>query len=350
LTLLEFGSDALIVEVDGDHSDVTSLWRALSVGRPAGVEDVVAGFGSVLVRFSPADPSAAGRTRAWVGSVLSDRSDQTTAAGKAAPHPRAHSMPVVYDGEDLDEVAGRCRLSREEVVRRHWGATYTVAFLGFSPGFGYLTGGDPLLRVPRRASPRRQVAVGSVAVADGMSAVYPSPSPGGWQLLGRTDAVLFDALRRPPALLEPGDVVRFHPVGALDDPGRTSGRLDASPEPDVRGTVEVIAPGPFTTTQDRGRPGWAHAGIPRAGAADLSSFVLANRAVGNPDTVPVLEMTASGPTLRFSVSGVLAVRGARVQLRVDGTEVDAAGGVIPFVAGAVVECGAFRAGVRAYLP
>jgi KipI family sensor histidine kinase inhibitor len=118
-------------------------------------------------------------------------------------------VPVVYDGADLDEVASLTGLSREEVVARHVGADYVVAYLGFSPGFGYLTGLDERLHVPRRDSPRTAVPAGSVAIAGPYGAVYPSSSPGGWRLLGRTTLRLWDPGREPPSLLQPGTQVRF---------------------------------------------------------------------------------------------------------------------------------------------
>lgn len=346
MRLVEFGAGARIVEIDGGHSEVTAAWRVLTSRRVAAVEDVVAGARTVLVRFAP---GAAEEVRQWITATL-DSPSPGPATTDDAFGPVSHSIPVVYDGEDLDEVARWCRLSRQEVVRRHCAATYAVAFLGFSPGFGYLTGGDPSLRVPRRGSPRRRVPSGSVALADDMSAVYPAASPGGWQLVGRTDAVLFDPYRRPPALLAPGDLVRFHPVADLGPPPRGSrGNPVPNPPVAIRGSVEVVAPGPLTTIQDRGRPGWAHLGVPRAGAADPVSFVLANRAVGNPDGAPALEMTAAGPTLRFSAPGLLAVGGARGSLLIDRAPVEPGAGPVPFGAGAVVECPAFSVGVRAYL-
>jgi KipI family sensor histidine kinase inhibitor len=116
---------------------------------------------------------------------------------------------VRYDGEDLPEVARMCGLTEREVAVRHLEATYLVAFCGFAPGFAYLTGGDPVLRVPRRADPRTRVPAGAVGLADEFTGVYPRPMPGGWQLIGRTDAVLWDLGREPPALLLPGTRVRF---------------------------------------------------------------------------------------------------------------------------------------------
>ena len=114
-----------------------------------------------------------------------------------------------YDGPDLDDVAALTGLSRSEVVAAHTGRPWRVAFGGFAPGFAYLVGGDPRLRVPRRDRPRPSVPAGSVGLAGEFSGVYPRSSPGGWQLVGTTSAVLFDVDRDPPALLGPGTTVRF---------------------------------------------------------------------------------------------------------------------------------------------
>jgi KipI family sensor histidine kinase inhibitor len=121
-------------------------------------------------------------------------------------------IPVRYDGADLALVAQLTGLAVDEVVARHVAATYVVAFLGFAPGFAYLIGGDPALEVPRRDDPRERVPAGSVAIAGPYSGVYPRESPGGWRLLGRTELTLFDAGRMAPALLSPGDRVRFRPM------------------------------------------------------------------------------------------------------------------------------------------
>jgi KipI family sensor histidine kinase inhibitor len=122
-------------------------------------------------------------------------------------------IPVRYDGEDLPEVAGLTGLEAGEVVRRHTAPTYTVAFLGFSPGFPYLVGLDPALEVPRRDTPRTSIPAGSVGLAGGQTGIYPTASPGGWQLIGRTEVTLFDPGRDPPALLGPGSRLRFTVAG-----------------------------------------------------------------------------------------------------------------------------------------
>jgi KipI family sensor histidine kinase inhibitor len=134
----------------------------------------------------------------------------------AVPAGRLVEIGVRYDGEDLAEVAERLGLEVAEVVARHAAPTYTVACLGFSRGFPYLDGLDPVLRLPRRDTPRARVPAGSVAIAAEQAGIYPQSSPGGWHLLGRTDVPLFDPDSEPPALLAPGDHVRFVPLSASD--------------------------------------------------------------------------------------------------------------------------------------
>ena len=124
------------------------------------------------------------------------------------------TIDVVYDGPDIADLAFAAQVSVDDVIRLHATASYQVAFCGFSPGFGYLRGIDPRLHVPRRDTPRLSVPAGSVGVAAGYSCVYPSASPGGWYLIGRTAMTLWDVDRNPPALLRPGRQVRFRMVSA----------------------------------------------------------------------------------------------------------------------------------------
>lgn len=132
----------------------------------------------------------------------------------AAPVPTVSPVvvPVRYDGQDLTDVAVAADLTIDEVVALHSGASYTVAFCGFLPGFAYLVGLPALLHLPRRSTPRPRVPAGSVAIAGEFAGVYPGVSPGGWHLLGTTDAVLWDDARAVPALLAPGTPVRFEPT------------------------------------------------------------------------------------------------------------------------------------------
>ncbi|QXJ20835.1 allophanate hydrolase subunit 1 [Actinomadura graeca] len=192
------GDAALLVETDGLDA-AHRLDAALREADLPGVVDVVPGERTVLV---VADPSA---DLDRLAAQLPGLPLPEDAGGGAPPA----EIPVVYDGADLDEVARLTGLSREEVVVKHSAATYTVAYLGFSPGFGYLTGLDPALHVARRESPRTAVPEGSVAIAGPYTAVYPSRSPGGWRLLGRSGLALWDVTRDPPSLLRPGMRVRF---------------------------------------------------------------------------------------------------------------------------------------------
>jgi len=125
---------------------------------------------------------------------------------------RQHDLPVRYDGIDLQSVASATGLTVEQVIARHSDRTYTVDLLGFVPGFAYLSELDPALQIPRRPQPRPRVAAGSVAIAAAQTGVYPLDTPGGWHIIGTTTATMFDPARDPPALLAPGDTVRFERV------------------------------------------------------------------------------------------------------------------------------------------
>ncbi len=196
-----FGDAALLVELD-DLDAVLALAAAVRGERPAGVLDVVPAARTVLLVTEPGtalDPLAA-----LVTSLSSSAPTVSAAAGTEPVE-----IAVVYDGPDLAEVARLTGLDEDGVVAAHTGTPWRIAFGGFAPGFAYLTGGDPRLAVPRRDEPRTTVPAGAVGLAGEYSGIYPRPSPGGWQLIGRTDAVLWDAERDPPALLTPGGTVRF---------------------------------------------------------------------------------------------------------------------------------------------
>ena len=171
--------------------------RAEIVRRLPEVEDVVPGAQTVLVRWRPGPAPDLTWTTSWEPSA------QRPAAGREV------TIPVHYDGPDLAEVASHIGLPETAVVALHTGAVYTVAFTGFAPGFGYLTGLPARLQVPRRGSPRTRVPTGAVGLAGQFTGVYPRPSPGGWQLIGQTSTQLWDVSADPPALLAPGDRVRF---------------------------------------------------------------------------------------------------------------------------------------------
>lgn len=199
MKVLPFGDAALLVEVDGLPA-VLALAAAVRAAAPAGVLDVVPGARTVLLTTAAGTDLAALRR-----SVLTLPLDMSAAAGEGD----TAELEVAYDGPDLAEVGRLTGLGTDGVIAAHTKTPWRVAFGGFAPGFAYLSGGDPRLWVPRRAEPRTAVPAGSVGLAGEFSGVYPRVSPGGWQLIGHTDAPLWRLDRDPPALLRPGDWVRF---------------------------------------------------------------------------------------------------------------------------------------------
>jgi KipI family sensor histidine kinase inhibitor len=197
MRILPMGHRAVLVaDLDAEPAAWALALRALDV---PGVVDVVPAAATVLIDCLD-EPSLVG-VRQRLGDVRVASIDDATRA--------TVEIDVRYDGDDLDDVAKALSVDVDDVISIHTSADYRVAFCGFAPGFAYLVGTDRRLHVPRRSSPRTVVPAGSVAVAAGYTAVYPRPSPGGWNLLGTTEMVMFDPERSPPALLAPGTAVRF---------------------------------------------------------------------------------------------------------------------------------------------
>ncbi|MFE2753715.1 5-oxoprolinase subunit PxpB [Actinosynnema sp. NPDC059335] len=200
MRLRRCGTDAVLVEV-GSPGEVEAVRAAVAAAELPDVVELVPAARTVLVVTRP-------------GGLRAVR-DVLAAADPAHAAPAEGTevvIPVRYDGPDLDLVAETAGLTAAEVVELHAGARYRVAFCGFAPGFAYLTGLPEPLRQPRLDSPRTRVPAGSVGVAGEYTAAYPRATPGGWRLIGRTDAPLFDPRRAAPALLTPGDRVRFEAV------------------------------------------------------------------------------------------------------------------------------------------
>ncbi|MGL4399666.1 MAG: 5-oxoprolinase subunit PxpB [Luteolibacter sp.] len=302
MTLKPLGDRAWLVEFPGLTGQpalarVMGLVDALAGDRPTTVLDVVASFDSLAVHFSGGDGLDVFH---WIQSVIVvDR----------LPQGAEIQIPVCYGGEygpDLEEVAERTGLPAEEVIALHAGTVYTVAAVGFSPGFPYLLGLPKRLWLPRRATPRLAVPAGSVAVAGGQAGIYPFTSPGGWQVLGRTAVSLFDASLPRPALLRAGDRVRFVAVDEIEMGEKVSPHTEsAGPR-----RIEVIQPGALTTVQDLGRPGYESYGVSPGGAADPQALRIANLLVGNHPDAAALELCITGPILKFHAETAIALTGA----------------------------------------
>lgn len=329
MRFLPVRDDALLIEL-ADLGTALALFDSLSRDPIAGSGELIPGARTLLVSYRPSAVTPGQIVRAARSRDL---------GGRVAGEGSLIEIPVTYDGEDLAEVAGLLGLTAAEVVQLHTEREYAVGFTGFAPGFAYLSGGHPALHVPRRSSPRTSIPAGSVALAGTFSGVYPRASPGGWQLIGTTAVRMWDLSRDRPALLLPGDRVRF--VDVSGSAGGTAGAAGAGSavaaapvtasavEAEVAHGLEVINPGMLTLLQDLGRPGYAGMGVSSSGALDVVSLREANRLVGNASGSACLELTFGGLRLRARGEQVLAVAGAPVPLSVirpagaDGADVDA---------------------------
>jgi KipI family sensor histidine kinase inhibitor len=203
VNVLPYGDRAVLIE-PADPDGVLRLRDRLIEQAHPGIVTVLPAARTLLVEVDPAELPVS-----RLPELLAAAEDSAAAAQPAVNE--LVELPVRYDGADLAPVASETGLATDELVALHSGAEYTVRFCGFSPGFGYLTGLDRRLWLPRLTTPRPSVPAGSVAIAGEYTGVYPRSSPGGWRLLGSTEVPLFDLDRRPPAVLAPGIRVRFIP-------------------------------------------------------------------------------------------------------------------------------------------
>jgi len=325
MTIKPLGDSAWLVEFSGEPSlaRIMGLVAALEIERPLAVLDIVPSLASVAVHFGDGDGQD---VLEWIESMVVSNKNFDA---------QELSIPICYggvDGPDLAAVAGEVNLSEKEVIQLHSQAVYTVAAVGFSPGFPYLTGLPDRLNVPRRATPRQEVAAGSVAIAGGQAGIYPFASPGGWHILGRTSLRLFDPLSSQPALLRVGDRVKFLPVDKLELPAGHAAAIPLYNDP----WIEVIRPGSMTTVQDLGRPSHEAAGVSPGGAVDRHALRVANLMVGNDEGAAALEACASGPILRFHAATTVAWVGG-------------SGKSMAVAAGETLDFTILSGGVRSYL-
>ena len=271
-------------------------------GVGGGVRDAIPGARSLLIVFDPRRLSSAA-LRDAVGGPLVAPADASRRTER-----RTLIVPVVYDGPDLDELGRAAGMSSTELARRHAGGDYRVAFLGFAPGFAYLTGLARELHAPRLRVPRSRVPAGSVAIGGPYTGVYPAASPGGWRLIGRTSLRLLDPAADPPVLLAAGDRVRFASVREEDLPSPAP-RRDGSKEPSGVPILRVLSPGVAATVQGAAQPGRGSSGIPPGGAADPLSLARANAAAGNAPDTPGLEMGLLGCEVEILSNAVIALGG-----------------------------------------
>lgn len=303
------GTRALLVEL-ATLDTVLAYHGALRADPLPGQIDVLAAANTVLVKYDSRGNAC--RAREHILEMSPESVDVTQ--GKTV------EIEVVYDGDDIEAVAELTGLGVAGVIEAHTGQAWRGAFGGFAPGFTYLVGENESLEVPRRDSPRTAVPAGSVALAGHFSAIYPGQSPGGWQLIGRTNARLWDIDRDEPALVRPGDTVRYVAVESLSEPFEASpaevGADDTQDRADA--ALEILAPGIQSLIQDLGRPGLGDLGVSTAGAVDTSAARQANRLVGNRPDDAVIETVLGGLALRARGDLVLALSGAQVVATIGG--------------------------------
>ena len=357
--IVHAGDSALVVEFE---ERIDALVNACAVGvaesiqaaRLPGVRDVTSAYRAVTVYLDPLRTDLDGLTRR-----LEQAASQPPPKLVRAASPLC--IPVCYGGAfgpDLGGVAAYAGLSEAEVIARHWAPVYRVFMMGFVPGFTYLGPVDSQIAAPRRATPRVRVPAGSIGIAGLQTGIYPSETPGGWQLIGRTPVKTFDLARSAPFLLKAGDSVQFYPVeereiSRLQDERTTERQSPVEPSgspadlhsPDF---IRVLRPGLQTTIQDRGRWGLQSRGVPTAGPMDPCSHRIANALVGSDPDVASLEITLVGPEIEFEDERIVAVAGAEFALTVDGrSQAMNTAFVVP--SGSCLRFGARSRGVRAYL-
>lgn len=338
----------LLVEL-ADLDETLALFASLETDPVEGIVDMVPAARTLMIRFR-----AEKLTAEKVAGEIATRD----LSARIAPSDQLVEIPVRYDGEDLADVAELTGLSVEEIIRRHTDSTFTVAFCGFAPGFGYLVGGDPALQVPRRQSPRTRIPAGSVALAGAFSGVYPQASPGGWQIIGTTPEKMWDLSRDPPALFQPGYRVRFFDLEKRSAPVVAATSVNA---PDCASaaiaaeavSLKVLAAPMPALFQDLGRFGQTGQGVSSSGALDRGALQAANRVVGNAAGTPCLEIILGGFSFEVSGRAVMALTGAPCPISIR----DASGRTIAaetyqpvsLEPGDIVTLGQAPCGARSYL-
>nr|WP_281065042.1 carboxyltransferase domain-containing protein [Brachybacterium sacelli] len=339
------GESALVAEYPDTSSVLAAATAVRALALPHLVDLVPAERTLLLAGNAPRD-------LAELADLL--RNLPVTAAEPAGAG--EETLAVTYDGEDLTEAAELLGLSTDALITAHTGALWTVAFGGFAPGFPYLVAeGDeaapeaPPWDVPRRAEPRTAVPAGAVGLASRYCGIYPRSSPGGWQLIGRTEAELFDVTHTPPALLGPGTRVRFtaqrpsarlsssssalararREAGAVSERLARRRRQAAVSTARTTAALEVLSPGPLLLLQDGGRPGHGAIGVSPSGAADRGALVRADLAVGNPTHAAALEALVGPLRLRALAPTVVAVSGAEAPLTVQRSDPETAEIAVP---------------------
>ena len=333
-----------------------------------GIIEIVPTYCAVTVYFDPLKTDADSVTKIACKALdcANGRLGQNVAAGKLV------EIPVCYEDSefapDLADVAEHTGLSMEEVIRRHHSRDYLIYMLGFLPGFPYLGGMDEQLETPRLETPRTKIPAGSVAIGGKQAGLYPSDSPGGWRIIGRTPLKVFDAERSPACLYEAGDRIRFVPItrAQFDEIAAREGASCDSSAPEAASTtashqvvaakpryvctsgIKILDAGMCTTVQDKGRFGFEHLGIGQSGVMDAESFSLGNAIAGNTDNAACLEATVLGPSIEFTLPCEFVITGGICNAALDDNLIEM-NKKYQTHEGSVLKCGFIKKGLRSYI-
>ncbi|QJD87543.1 5-oxoprolinase subunit PxpB [Cohnella herbarum] len=326
--------------------------RAIDLMNFPWLMETVAAYRSITFYMRGSDYSLRSAAERLIG-VLDTLAEQTL------PTPRQVVIPVVYGGEygpDLSECARRSGVSEAQFAKLHSEASYTVAMMGFAPGFPYLSGLPGTLAQPRHDTPRLKVSAGAVGIAGNQTGVYPVTSPGGWQIIGRTDVPLYRPNAEEPFLLAQGDRVKFVSVDKFSEVKSDSKMRTVQGKGESRSltpstpltALKVLKSGLLTTIQDLGRQGWQRYGVSVGGAMDRLSMRRANLLVGNEEGAAVLELTMVGGSYSIERDILVSICGGNLVPTANGASIPMNKPVF-LSRGTTLSFGTAVAGCRAYL-
>ena len=316
------GDHSLLIDFSESKNplkEIHGLSKLLFTNKPTWAAEIVPGLSTLVIQLSYRDQNPKQVREQAIKELEKISTQLQKLKSTKVVASQIHKIQVCYHSElalDLKQIAQACGLSIEETINLHKKNIYTADILGFMPGFAYFSGLNPKLHLPRLTSPRPIVPKGSEAIAELQTAIYPRPTPGGWNLIGRSPNVLFNAHKEPPGLFMPGDQMHIQEI-SLDQ----FNKLDASnhvakiipplsTQKKNQASIEIKQSGTFTTIQDQPRSGLSHWAVGPGGASDLYSLELANALVGNALHTAALEITATGPSLFFSEHTCVAWVGA----------------------------------------
>ncbi|HEX7251333.1 MAG TPA: 5-oxoprolinase subunit PxpB [Thermoanaerobaculia bacterium] len=289
-----------------------AIAAALAAAPPGGFLAGVPGAATLLLLFDPLRLTA---------EALRRRLKELAQTAAGEPTERILRIPVWYGGPDLADLARERSMPEAKFAEQHAAGSYRVAFLGFAPGFAYLTGLPRQLHAPRLPTPRTRVPAGSVAIGGPYTGIYPDETPGGWRLIGRSPVRLFDPRATRPSLLRPGDEVRFEPIGEPEfhaQSARARAADSVADPPSGRPIIRVLSPGLASSVQGAPNFRFVSWGVPPGGAMDIVALAEGNARLGNAKQAAGLEVTLVGPELEALEAIDACLSGARPAADLDG--------------------------------